>query len=457
MLGLGRSGIAAAKALCRAGHQVVAVDENAAPVDKLAEMNRHGIEAKAMWKGRLSLLGVSAVVTSPGFSKNHHLLQEAIADGLEVMSEVELAYRLTDDPIVAITGTNGKSTTTVMTWLCAKAAGFDAVLCGNIYGSGYEDITLTEAASPLAFFAEGEKGEGVGGEGSGLGRALIAEISSFQLEWVKRFRPKAAVITNITADHLNRYEGFDDYAETKQRIFSAMGPGDCAAWHFGDRLTEPPAGIRTLSYGEAGNDAWVDDRRMHVLGEFIRLDELPFSEPHNYLNAMAACLLAFGLSDRRADPIDLIHALKGFHGLAHRMERLPSRGGVELINNSMCTNPAAVIASSKAIAKPQRLLIGGSNKGLDFRPVGAYLQGSGHHAYLFGVDGKSIAEQLGGPYPVFNTMAEAFAAAVSDAKPGEVVMLAPGVASQDQFVDFRDRGEAFRQLAKEWLNENMDQ
>jgi len=360
---------------------------------------------------------------------------------MEVISEVELAYRIAKAPIVAITGTNGKSTTTVMAWLCAKAAGYDAVLCGNIYGSGYDEIPLTEAALRT----------------TGTMPALIAEISSFQLEWVDQFRPKSAVITNITDDHLNRYEGFEDYARTKRRIFNRMGPGDIAVWNDGDFQTEPPAGIKTLTYGQFGKDAWATEFRLHLENEFVEKEDLPFSEPHNYLNAMAACLLAYGLSDGRADPQVLLDALRGFRGLAHRMERIGTQGGITLINNSMCTNPAAVIASSQSVKGRQRLLIGGTNKDLDFTELGQYLRPQGHEAYLFGQDAEKIAAQLAGPYPVFKTMADAFAAAIHDAKAGETVMLAPGVASQDQFTDFRDRGEQFRQLAKEWLNENMDQ
>lgn len=462
ILGLGRSGISAAKAALAGRAEVVAVDEKGTESPAIAkakeELEALGVKVEAGWKRGLWELGVETVVTSPGVPKNHELLREALRNGIEVISEVELAYRITEAPIVAITGTNGKSTTTVMAWLCAKAAGFDAVLCGNIYGSGYEEVPLTEAAARTSGETppdrtSGETPEVLAGETP----ALLAEISSFQLEWVDTFRPKAAVITNISDDHLNRYEGIEDYAKTKRRIFNRMGPGDSAVWQDGDFATEPPAGIKTLTYGQFGKHAWTTEKRLHLFDEFIEKDELPFSEPHNFLNAMAACLLAYGLSDGRAEPRKLLEALKGFNGLAHRMERLGSKRGVSLINNSMCTNPAAVISSSQSVRGPQRLLVGGTNKDLDFTLLGEFLRSQGHAAYLFGQDAEKIAAQLAGPHPVFKTMAEAFAAAIHDAKEGETVLLAPGVASQDQFADFRDRGEQFRQLAKEWLDENMDQ
>jgi UDP-N-acetylmuramoylalanine--D-glutamate ligase len=458
ILGLGRSGVSAAKAALSAGAEVVAVDQKTLDDPAIAraveELCGLGVDVRPGWNRGLWETAAQTVVTSPGVPKGNDLLQAALRDGLEVISEIELAFRIAKDPIVAITGTNGKSTTSVMAWLCAKAAGFDAVLCGNIYGSGYDEVPLTEAAAALqAPVALPPASSGAGGGGP---RALIAEISSFQLEWVDRFRPKAAVITNISPDHMNRYESFEEYAETKRRIYARMGPGDWAAWQDGDFRTEPPAGIRTLTYGQHGNDAWSTELRLHLFDEFVLKERLPFAEPHNFLNAMAACLLAYGLSDGKAEPARLLDALTGFKGLAHRMESLGThqQRDVLVINNSMCTNPAAVISSSKAVQKPQRLLIGGVNKDLDFAPVGAYLRETGHRAYLFGTDGAAIAEALGGGFPVFNTLAEAFAAAAQDARSGEAIMLAPGVASMDQFADFRDRGEAFRQMALAWMNGN---
>ena len=438
VFGLGRSGTSATRAAITSGATVIAVDEKGADdpnISKAAEqLGSLGVDVRIGWKRSLADTGAQTVVTSPGVPKNHELLLEAVRNGQEVISEIELAYRIAKAPIVAITGTNGKSTTTVMAWLCANAAGYDAVLCGNIYGSGYDELPLTEAAAKC-----------------NAKQALVAEISSFQLEWVKEFRPKTATISNITPDHLNRYESFEEYADTKRRIFQRMGDDDRAIWQDGDYTTEPPHGIKTLTYGSGAKHAWTDGNRMHLAGACIDLEELPFKEPHNYLNAMAAGLLTYGFSEESADPQTILNSLKEFKGLAHRMERLGEKNGVKLINNSMCTNPAAVISSSQAVQGKQRLLIGGVNKSLDFAPVGEYLRKTENAAYLFGTDGRAISEAMGGGWPVFTTMAEAFAAAASDAKPGETIMLAPGVASMDQFVDFRDRGEAFRQLAMEWL------
>jgi len=157
-------------------------------------------------------------------------------------------------------------------------------------------------------------------------------------------------------------------------------------------------------------------------------------------------------AEGKGDLLQALQGLKEFRGLRHRMELVGERDGVRLINNSMCTNPAAVVASSKSISERQHLLIGGQNKGLAFDALRAYLAESGHHAYIYGSDGESISAQLGGEWPVFKTMEDAFRAAVGEARTGEVVMLAPGAASLDQFKDFRERGEAFIGLAKVWID-----
>lgn len=454
VFGLGRSGLAAARALKQAGADPTVFDER--PADSfagsplLAALNDEGIAFVPGFSARWTPANTDLVVTSPGVPKTHSMLVEADAARVEVIGEIELAYRVSRAPIVGITGTNGKSTTTLMTHLCLEAAGGgEPVLCGNIYGSGYPEIPLTEAAL-----------------NSRAGQILVAEISSFQLEWVRDFAPKAAIITNLSEDHLNRYASFEEYAASKHRIFRQMGEADTAVWHRGDAICEPfgagdlglgtkrKAGLGQPSratFGAAGAEVWADEEAIHTPEGSVSLADLPFGETHNVLNAMAAIQLAWGASGRKVSRLDLAKGLRSFKGLAHRMEQVGERDGVLLINNSMCTNPGAVIASSQGLRRRQHLLIGGINKEMDYAPLRAYLDGAAHDAYLFGTDGPEIARQLGGRWPVFSTLRDAFSAAVARAKAGEAVMLAPGAASTDQFKDFRDRGEAFRSMAKEWL------
>lgn len=430
VFGAGRSGIATATAASKVGANATIFDER-----PLADFSQKGVadligEFDGHWPNWVDL-----IVTSPGVPKSHHSLLEALKRGIPVISEVEFAYRIAKAPIVAITGTNGKSTTSVMAYLCLMAAGSNAVLCGNIYGSGYPEVPLTEAACTI-----------------GADGVLVAEVSSFQLEWIERFRPRAATVTNITDDHLNRYDGFEDYRRTKLRIFENMGEGDSAVWRAGDERTRPPtnSSLRIATYGTEASDAKVDSGRLVVMGSEIELAQLPFDEEHNVLNAMAASLLA-GAVAPNPDYERILEGLRSFKPLAHRMERVGERNGVLVINNSMCTNPAAVVASSSSIPRRQHLLIGGVDKDMDFRPLSEYLVRSDHRVYAYGRDAEQIVRQLGGRWPVFNTLRDAFEAATRQAASGDAIMLAPGAASMDQFRDFRHRGEAFTEMAMEWL------
>ena len=502
IFGLGRSGLAIAKACLKLGAFPVVYDQK--QLDDLPKRDAYddaiasGATVILGWDGMFDPQEVDLVVSNPAVSRRHPALLDAVGNGLEVISEVEFAFRISKAPIVAITGTNGKSTTTVMTYLCLEACGEKPVLCGNIFGSGYPEVPLTEAALNAS-----------------PDQTLVAEISSFQLEWVSKFKPVSAGITNIWPDHLDRYTGFDEYAATKQRLFAQMDDEDTAVVKANDPVVIPPGGkglayrprrTRTLAaagqgktfplvltFGATGEHSRVEEMEMSILNQRVKLRDLPFDEPHNYLNASMAALLTFGLLRWRAahDPASsaailmhdatdaelarlksgrtvydakipdgtplalpraVVDGLLRFGGLAHRMERLGEKDGVRVINNSMCTNPDAVIKSAQSVRDPVHLLIGGVNKGLDFGPLRHYLANHRHCAYLFGSNAAELNEMLGGGWQIFVTMQEAFEAATLAAKSGEVIMLAPGCASTDQFRDFRDRGNVFKAMAKEWLN-----
>lgn len=464
----------------------------------LDEARAAGVDVRLGWDGETPH-GFDLLVANPAVPKTHPALLKAVEAGIEVISEIEFAFRISKAPIVAITGTNGKTTTTVMTYLCLRACGESPILCGNIFGSGYPEVTMTEAALKAT-----------------PDQILVAEVSSFQLEWVSQFRPATAGITNIWPDHLDRYSGFPEYAATKQRIFQRQGAGDFAVVKANDPVVVAPgaggAGYRprhrrgeaatvgkpdgfptVLTFGATAEHARVEETELVILDRHIKLEDLPFGEPHNYVNAGMAALLAYGIlrwkaardpasnaakliadaeSSARAkrdarrtvydvrstgpEPLALpsliVEGLMAFEGVAHRMEALGSKNRVRIINNSMCTNPDAVIKSAMAVRDPAHLLIGGVNKGLDFGPLRHYLANHRHKAYLFGSDAADLNKMLGESYPVFRTLEEAFRAAMEAAVPGEVIMLAPGCASTDQYRDFRDRGDDFRNLAKEWLS-----
>ncbi|MBN9502490.1 MAG: UDP-N-acetylmuramoylalanine--D-glutamate ligase [Armatimonadetes bacterium 55-13] len=500
VFGLGRSGLAIARgALAQGAHPHVFDQANADSLLKpeiLEEARTEGITVTLGWDGKLPE-GLDLLVVNPAVDMRSAILREAVEAGIEVISEVEFAFRISKAPIIAITGTNGKSTTTVMTYICLKACGIDAVLCGNIFGSGYPEVPMTEAALR-----------------STPDQILVAEISSFQLEWVREFKPVSAGITNIWPDHLDRYDSFEQYAATKQRIFNAQdendfavvkahdpvvkAPGQSAAVRRGRRPAPELIGVKTptvLTFGATGEHARVDERFLTVLDKQVKIEELTYSEPHNYTNACMAGLLAFGAlkassrihpegvaakvvaeAEKEAEasraarrtaynerqleankpqwilPAAILEGLRSFTGIAHRMEFVGERDGIRVINNSMCTNPDAVLKSAMALRGPNHILIGGRNKDLDFRPLRNYFANGMHHAYLYGEARQSLTEQIG-HFPTFERMEDAFAAAVDAARSGEVVMLAPGCASSDQFRDFRHRGDVFKQIAKEWLEQ----
>jgi len=460
--GMGRSGVAVAEAAALAGATVVLLDERPAETPErlatVAHLQGRGIEVSVGWHGRLEGMSLDGLVVSPGFRREHPALRDAAAMGVPVWSEVEFAYRVARDPIVAITGTNGKSTTTVLVWLLLRAAGCDAVLCGNVAGSGYPELTLTEAAvakpTPL-------------GEGP---RVLVAEISSYQLEHVTAFRPRVATVLNVTPDHQERHPDFADYFATKMRIFAAMGEGDTVVASE-DEPTTSPTRIDVFVPKSVGLRAWggadradrgqmtaaqtaVTDDTLILGGRRLALADLPGLTGPNPANAATAWEMALSVLGPVTDDVALrmIQALIDFRGLAHRMELLGDYRGVTWINNSMCTNPAALVASSSGLVRPQILLMGGNPKELDYAPVREYLQVKGHRAALFNDATDGVGSRLGLDLPQFDSLDDAVRWAETQAAPGDVILLAPGAASRPPYADFRARGEHFRQLFLERCN-----
>jgi UDP-N-acetylmuramoylalanine--D-glutamate ligase len=465
IFGLGRSGLSIAAAAKRMGLSVHLFDQSSA--DKLGkpellnDVVGLGVPVTLDWNGQFGVLPKTMVV-NPAVRKDHPVILQAIESGIEVIGEIEFAYRISRAPIVAITGTNGKSTTTAMTYLCLKACGVDAVLCGNIFGSGLEEMSLTDAASL-----------------SSPEQILVAEISSFQLESIKDFHPIVAGITNIWPDHLDRYHGFQAYAAAKHRIFENQSSTDFAVVRANDPAVSPPGKAATgyqprgrrrsahvdsesnlptvLTFGATGEHAQVEENELRLLDRHVSVDSLPFKEPHNYQNATMASLLAYSamVATRRIEPgslpICIIEGLRAFNGLAHRMELIGVKHGVSVINNSMCTNPDAVIKSVQAVKDRTHLLMGGVNKNLDFGPLRHYLANHRHQVYLYGKHSDELSKMLGGNILQFASLEDAFYSASKNAKTNEVIMLAPGCASTDSYRDFRDRGDAFRDMAKDWL------
>ena len=406
VLGLARSGEAAALALARRGIDVLGVDRNE-ELDA-SRLRAASVEVELGAESPALLEGVDLLVKSPGIPSAVPLVASARERGVPVWSEVELGYRILDNPILGVTGTNGKTTTTELLGAAFRAGGRPVAVAGNV-------------GRPLTGLdAELEREAWV-----------VCELSSFQLEDVEAFRPRVAVLLNVTPDHLDRHGTMESYREAKLRVFENQGPEDAAV---------VPRGFGAVS--GAG-------RRL----EFDRGDELP-AEPripgeHNRENAAAATAAgrAAGLSDEA-----IASALASFSGVPHRLELVREHGGVRFVNDSKATNPEAAERGLSAYPPGVRLILGGSLKGSSFRSLArAARERSVERAYLIGQAADEIAGALaaeGVPFVRCGDLETAVRQATGDASAGDVVLLSPACASFDQFRDFEERGDRFRELVE---------
>ncbi|HEY3550008.1 MAG TPA: UDP-N-acetylmuramoyl-L-alanine--D-glutamate ligase [Gaiellaceae bacterium] len=400
VVGLARSGLAAAEALARQGVGVVAADRSPdVDVGRLVDL---GVELRLGTEEEALLEGVDLVVKSPGVPAESRVVAGARSRGIPVWSEVELGYRLLPDGsrLIGVTGTNGKTTTTELVGAILRAAGRPAEVAGNV------GRALTDAALAAA-------------EGSWI----ACELSSFQLEDVHTLACDVAVLLNLEPDHLDRHGSFDAYRAAKLRIFERA------------RAKVVPRGF--------GIDGI----------EFSADDPLP-AEPlipgrHNRENAAAATAAA-----RAAGvPDDAIaEALRTFPGVPHRLELVRELHGARWVNDSKATNTAAARRGVAAYDAPLRLILGGSLKGEDFGPFAGALPGNVRSIYLIGAAGDELAAALdaaGREYVRAGDLLTAVSRAAADAEPGDVVLLSPACASFDQFANFEERGDTFRRLVQE--------
>jgi UDP-N-acetylmuramoylalanine--D-glutamate ligase len=406
VLGLARSGEAAALALARRGVAVLGIDQRE-DVDA-GRLREAGVEVVLGADDPELLDGVDLLVKSPGVAPAAPLAAAARELGLTIWSEVELGFRLLANPILGVTGTNGKTTTSELLGTIFRAAGKDVSVAGNV-------------GRPLSGL------DGVLGKDAWV----VCELSSFQLEDIDAFRPRIAVLLNLAPDHLDRYENLDDYGAAKLRIFENQTAEDVAI---------VPSGFGPIP-GQA--------RRV----QFSLDDALP-AEPsvpgeHNRENAAAATAAA------RAAGIDdeaIAAGLTEFAGVPHRLELVREAGGVRFVNDSKATNPEAAERALSAYPPGIRLILGGSRKGIPFARLAKRAASAGvAQAYLIGESADEIAEALaaaGVRFTYSRDLPTAIQDAYRDAEPGDVVLLSPACASYDQFRDFEERGERFRELVE---------
>lgn len=435
VIGLARAGTAMALALAKKGERVHVVDQKAADqLDMLQQMDRLealGVDVTTSWSGEVDWGETDVIAPSPGVPLRHPALQEAVKRGVPVWSEIEVAYRISPAPILAITGTNGKSTVTALTWHVLSGCGFRAVLCGNIAGTGLNEVPITTAALE----ADDDS-------------VLVAEVSSYQLEWIESFRPHVATVLNISQDHATRHGSVEAYARTKLRIYENQRETDFAIINRDNPETMPQhLAARMLAFHGDDPDLIVTDGQISSDGAVLRVDELWLPGKHNVDNAATAWLFANALG---ADSREVCRHIKTFKGIDNRMELVASVNGIRFINNSMCTNPEALRTSVDAAPPSLLLLAGGQSDVQDYSPLDRVDVAKVRKAFLFGPDAGHL-QRFFGAAPTYTKMADAFAAAAQEAEPGDTVLLAPGCKSFDEFPNFEARGETFRALVREYV------
>jgi len=438
VVGLARSGVAAARLLQKIGARVVVTDTK--PLDAL------GREAQALpglgvsvvtGEPRAALAGVDLVVISPGVPIDSPSLEAVRAAGTPVIGELELGWRAMEADTIAITGTNGKTTTTALTGALLGEQPRPVLVAGN--------IGTPLAAHALEFAADG---------------VVVAEVSSFQLETIETFQPRVAAVLNVTPDHLDRHGSFEAYLAAKCRIFVNQTASDCAVLNADDPVTRSVAG-RTrahivwfsrrelLEYGVFVREGWVVAKLNGHVEEICPLTEIGLRGQHNVENVLAAtaCALWTGIA-----PEAIRRAVGRFRAVAHRIEFLRDLRGVHYYNDSKGTNVASTVKALESFNERIVLIAGGVGKGQDFGPLAEAAHHRVGHAVVIGTDGPRIAMALhavGIPTTPAGSFRAAVEAAGRVAEPGDVVLLSPACASFDMFDNYEHRGEVFRKLVEE--------
>jgi UDP-N-acetylmuramoylalanine--D-glutamate ligase len=450
VIGLARSGVSAARLLRAVGAQVTVADgkDEAALTEALSRLDRPAIRVKVGSGYEAALDDAELVVISPGVPYRLPVLQAARKRGVKVIGELELASRFLSAPVVAVTGTNGKSTTVTLLGLLLAESGKQAFVGGNL------GTPLCDAA--LASFEAERKGAAPRYDW------IVAEVSSFQLETIERFHPRVAALLNITPDHLDRYESIDDYAATKAKIFANQTAGALAVLNLDDPKVAVLAGTlraRTSGFSRTGrqalsglNGTYLDGERLMAkidgrTEEICRRGDLRLIGSHNLSNALAASAIAL---DCGCSLAAIRQVLRTFPGLEHALEVVRDRQGVRFINDSKGTNVDATVKALESFTEPVVLIAGGRDKGGDFSKLAGPVSRKVKRLILIGEAAPLIQSAVGGFDRIsrVGSLPEAVEFAAREAGPGDVVLLSPACASFDMFLDYQDRGRKFKALVK---------
>lgn len=425
VIGMGKSGQWAARLALNQGYSVLVYDDRDI-TDSLAHDLRGRVDLLPPGTAR-SQVGVEQVVLSPGVPPEHELLRWSVQQGLPVISEIEFAFRACTGRVFAITGSNGKTTTTALTAHVLQAGGRHAVPCGN-YGKPFAQAVIEEDADT----------------------DFVLELSSFQLERIETFRPRFAAILNLTPDHLDRYDDVSDYYAAKFNLFRNMDSTDIGFINGDDPETARWGASfpeQTVSIGSGGGQVRVENDGLTLENEpLVKLGEMQLMGRHNLYNAAFAAAMAAAAGLSR----DAIRSgLCSFVPISHRLELVGQRKGVRFFNDSKATNFDSVIKALSSF-DAIRLIAGGKFKGGDFNELLDAGRERVRSAYLIGDSAGVFHDALstGWSCTISGTLEQALQDAVRDAMDGDVVLLAPGCASFDQFANYEERGDAFRRLVE---------
>jgi UDP-N-acetylmuramoylalanine--D-glutamate ligase len=441
VVGLGKSGVASALFMKAHGAKVTVSDTKSGDElrNEIPVLLDHGITVETGGHGDRTFRGQDLIVVSPGVPVDAPPLVQARALGEAVIGEIELAAQFLPGPIVAITGSNGKTTTTTLTGEIMTAAGFPALVGGNI---GTPAISLAERAKPET--------------------VIVLEISSFQLETIQTFRPKVAVVLNVTPDHLDRHRTFEIYAGAKARIFENQQTSDFAVLN-ADDPTCVAMGSRTRAqvfwfsrskevqlgaWTHAGNILFRDASGQR---EILQVSEIPLKGAHNLENVLAAVCAGALMG---CAPEKIRQAVRDFKAVEHRLEFVATIRGVDYYNDSKATNVDATIKALESFPANIHLILGGKDKGSDYTLLNHLLQQRVKRVYTIGAAAAKIESQIvsskdGGPELVHaETLENAIRKANAVAQSGDVILLAPACASFDQFKSYEHRGRVFKEIVQ---------
>jgi UDP-N-acetylmuramoylalanine--D-glutamate ligase len=446
VVGLGKSGVASALFLKAHGARVTVSDTKSGDElrNEIPVLLDHGITVETGGHGDRTFRGQDLIVVSPGVPVDAPPLAQARALGESVIGEIELAARFLPGPIVAITGSNGKTTTTTLAGEIMTAAGFPVLVGGNI---GTPAISLAERAKPET--------------------VIVLEVSSFQLETIQTFRPKVAVVLNVTPDHLDRHRTFEAYVDAKVRIFENQQTNDFAVlnaddptcvtmaartkaqvfWFSRQKEVQQGAWVRegNILFRDGGDDGKTSQR------EILQVAEIPLKGAHNLENVLAAVCAGVLMGCAREK---IRQAVRDFKAVEHRLEFVATVRGVDYYNDSKATNVDATIKALESFPANIHLILGGKDKGSDYSVLNDLLRQRVKRVYTIGaaaakIEGQIVSAKNGGPELVrAETLENAARKAHAAAQPGDVVLLAPACASFDQFKNYEHRGQAFKEIVR---------